>query len=135
MTYRIPIVPAQKLGKADHIAAMNSDFRTGKFKVIEANNKALITEWDELVWAEKQRLLGVYKENPSKDNHLADAALYLHHFSKHYRATPEPIPDEHPLRTMAEKQLKQSLEQNYNDYEQTTIYDEMDNLQYKIGNL
>lgn len=134
MTYRIPIVPAKKLGKSDHIAAMNSDFRTGKIKVIEANNKALIAEWDELVWSEKQRLLGIFKENPTKDNHLADACLYLHHFSKHFRATPEPLPDPSPLRTLTERQFKQSREQTY-EPEESSVYDYMDNLQYTIGNV
>ena len=69
---------------------MNSDFILSKIKVIEANNGPLIKEWNELTWNVKKRLLGEFEELASKDNHLADAALYLHHFSKHYRATPEP---------------------------------------------
>ncbi len=126
--HRIPIVAAQKLGKFAHIVAMNSDFLTGKIKVIESNNRALIKEWDELVWAESKRLLGEYKENPTKDNHLADACLYLHHFSKHYRATPEPIITEQEQRmTIAEQRLKKQLQQDTNN-EQTAydIYDIQD---------
>lgn len=91
ITYSIPIVPAQKLGKLAHMQALNSDFITGKIKVIEAQNASLIKEWSELVWNEKKRLLGYFEELSSKDNHAADAALYLHHFSKHYRSKPEEI--------------------------------------------
>jgi hypothetical protein len=124
--YRLPIQPAQKLGKEAHIAAMNSDFRTGKLVVVEPNNRALIKEWDELTWSEKKRLVGIYQENPSKDNHLADAALYLHHASRHYRATPEPVKDEHPMRTQAERELRQQLDADarYN-YTGTTVWDEI----------
>lgn len=123
--YRIPIVPAQKLGKEAHIAAMNSDFITGKIKVIEANNRALIEEWNELTWSETHRVLGIYKENQSKDNHLADAALYLHHFSKHYRATPEPVITEQEVRMQAaETRLKKQM-QNQNAYERD-IFDQME---------
>lgn len=111
--YRIPITPAQKLGKFAHIAAMNSDFLTGRIKVIESLNKPLIEEWNELTWDEKKRLLGNYVENQSKDNHAADAALYLHHFSKHYRATPEEIITEEEYRhQVAEKRLKIDLMNN-----------------------
>lgn len=120
--HRIPLVAANKLGKFAHTVSMNADFLMGKIKVIEANNRALIKEWDELVWAEKQRMLGVYKENPTKENHLADAALYLHHFSKHYRATPPPPIDEHPMRTHAEKQLQNRLD-GITDNAGPTIYD------------
>ena len=72
--YRLPIVPAHKLGKEAHIAAMNSDFITSKIKVFDTN-VALIKEWNELTWQENKRMLGIYKENPSKDNHLADACF------------------------------------------------------------
>lgn len=125
--YRISITAAQKLGKEAHIAAMNSDFITGKIKVIEINNLALIKEWEELTWSETQRTIGIYKENPSKDNHLADAALYLHHFSKHYRAIPEkPIdPTISQFRLQAEKALEDKLaEKTYN----TAIYDQMESI-------
>jgi hypothetical protein len=111
--YRIPLEPADKLGKEAHIATMNSDFRTSKLKVVEASNRALIKEWDELTWDEKARLLGIFKESPSKDNHLADAALYLHHASKHFRAVKPPKEDsrESPFRKEAERQLQQQMNQ------------------------
>jgi hypothetical protein len=118
--YRIPIVAAKKLGKESHIAAMNSDFVMGKIKVIESHNRDLIKEWDELTWAEKQRLLGNYKENPGKDNHLADACLYGFFASKHYRATPEPPPikPEDRFRLQAEKQLEEEIDSDNSIYGQ-----------------
>lgn len=127
--YRIPIVPAEKRGKEAHIAAMNSDFMNGKIKVIEENNSALIKEWNELTWSETKRTLGIYQENPTKDNHLADAALYLHHFSKHYRARPEPIPDPEisPMRLQAEKGMSQQL--SGSSYQNST-YDQIDILNF-----
>ncbi len=120
--YRIPIEPADKLGKEAHIAAMNSDLRTGKLMVLEPANRALIAEWDALTWAEKPRLLGIFRENPSRDNHLADAALYFHHASQHYRARPAPEPDLHPMRTQAEKELREQLSAE-RDGTGPTIYD------------
>ena len=99
---------ADKLGKAEHIAAMNTDFRTKKLMVLKGN-EALVKEWDELVWDEKARIRGIFKENASKDNHLADAALYLHHACKHYWVTPAPVEDPHPMRTQAERELRNQL--------------------------
>lgn len=112
--YRIGIKPADKLGKEAHIAAMNSDFRTGKLQVVQANNRSLIKEWDELTWDERKRLLGLFTEAPSKDNHLADAALYMHHASKHIHARPAPVVDAHPMRTQAERELREQLSNEAN---------------------
>jgi hypothetical protein len=121
----IPIIEAEKLGKVEHIAAMNTDFRRQKLKVIEANNRALIKEWDELLWDERKRLLGHFQENPSKDNHLADAALYMHHGSKHFRAVPAPAIDPHPMRTQAEAELRAQLQKQQ---DAVGFYDELQRL-------
>lgn len=122
-TYRIPIVAAKKLGKEMHIASMNSDFRRGMIRVIEQNNRALIKEWDELVWNEKQRMKGFYTEDSSKDNHAADACLYLHHGSFHYRSIERPVdPHYSDMRKAAEKELQDQLNQTHN----TEIYDQLE---------
>jgi hypothetical protein len=107
--FGIPMRFAQKLGKAEHVAAMNNDFRTSKLMVVRGANAALVEEWDALTWDEGARLRGVFKENASKDNHLADAALYLHHASKHYWTTPAPTEDPHPMRTQAERELRNQM--------------------------
>ncbi len=109
--FGIPMRFADKKGKAEHIAAMNNDFRTSKLKVVKGANLALVKEWDELTWDEGSRLRGIFKESPSKDNHLADAALYLHHASKHYWETKAPAEDPSPMRTQAERELRQQLSQ------------------------
>ncbi len=131
MQYRINIVTAKKLGKEAHIAAMNSDFIMGKIKVIQANNVALIKEWNELIWNETQRIQGIFKENSAKDNHLADAALYLHHFSKHYRAMPKPIEDVtlSPFRVQAEREALVSSNKAF----KADLYDEMDAFNFVKG--
>lgn len=105
----LPIRFADKRGKAEHIAAMNSDFRTGKLLVVEAANLAAIDEWANLTWDEDKRLKGEFKETPTKDNHVSDATLYAHHEAKHYWAKPAPPPDPHPMRTKAEQDLRAQL--------------------------
>jgi phage terminase large subunit len=109
--HQIPLHFADKLGKAEHIAAMNNDFRAGKLMVVRRGNEALVKEWDALTWDEKARMRGLFKESPTKDNHLADAALYMHHAAKHYWAKPEAAPDPHPMRTIAEARLRQQMAQ------------------------
>lgn len=135
--YRIPIVAADKRGKEAHIAAVNSDFKNGIIRIIENNNRGLIKEWDELIWDEKKRLLGIYKENQSKDNHLADAFLYLHHASKHYRWTEEPTITQQESRMMeAEKRLKKQMyhQDSYLDNDILTTYEIQEFVQnYKKG--
>lgn len=122
----IPIQSAKKLGKEAHIAFMNSDFRKSKIKVIEDNNKALIKEWAELTSDENKRTLGIFKENPTKDNHLADACLYLHHFSKHFRATEEPkmTDEEHRIQHVITVARKENL------MEDNSIYEHIDNMDF-----
>jgi hypothetical protein len=119
--YRIPIVAAKKLGKFAHIQALNSDFVTGKIRVIEEQNIDLIKEWADLTWIAKKRLEeGKYVELASKENHLCDAAIYMHHFSKHYRAEAEPVED-NSFAAQVEKQFKEDnmKASMYDIYEET----------------
>lgn len=121
--YRIPIVAAKKLGKFSHTVDMNSDFKLARIQVIAANNAALIDEWSNCSWHQGKRAQGEFVETASNSNHLADAALYLHHFSKHYRATPEPVITEQDARmTIAENRLKKTLpEHRYDIFDQMEI--------------
>lgn len=125
--YRLPLRSADKLGKEAHIASMNSDFTTNKIKIIKALNEPLLKEWATLIWNEKKRIIGKFEELASKDNHCADSCLYVHHFSQHFRAVDEPIPDPNPMRTQAETTLKRQL-MAYDQDDKPTIYDYMDNL-------
>ena len=104
------------------IAAMNSDFKTKKIRILKERCGPLIEEWNTLVWDEKKRAKGEFKELASKNNHAADAALYVHHFSRHYRATPEPPPDgrndmRKTTEARIERQKRQEAESNFADVE------------------
>ena len=125
--HRLPLIPANKLGKVAHWGLMNADFLTSRIKVIEINNKALLEEYATLTYKEDERLLGILKENPTNENHLADAALYAWYYSRHYRAIPKPIEDKtlSQFRIQAEKALEERLaEKTY----QLGIYEEMEKL-------
>lgn len=127
--YRIPILAADKMGKSAHIAIMNSALIAGAIKVVEERNQALIKEWNELNWSEPKRLLGIWEEDQTKDNHLADAALYLHQFyAVHHRAKPPPEVDPSPWRTAAENELRKQLGQDEGPTHtgQSEIYDHLD---------
>lgn len=120
--YRLPLREAEQRGKEAHIAAMNSDFTMNKIKIIKHMNEPLLLEWATLIWDEKKRLVGIFEEKASKDNHAADACLYLHHFSKHYRATPEPPPDPNPMMTAAENRVKRQQNLHNSEYIQDDEY-------------
>jgi hypothetical protein len=103
--HRLPLIAADKRRKQAHWALMNADFRTGRIQVIEKFNQEIIKEWNELIYDERNRLIGILKENPTKENHAADACLYGFFFSRHYRATPEPKPEFSTFRAQVEKEL------------------------------
>lgn len=129
--YHLPLRAADKLGKEAHIAVMNSDFTTNKIKVIKQFNEPLLKEWATLVWNEKKRAIGEFEEKASKDNHAADAALYVHHFSKHYRAVPEPQKDERSaMMVETEKRIKHQLAANNNAYstDEYGIYQQIEDI-------
>lgn len=107
VTYKLPLVAADKQGKVAHIAAMNSDFIMNKIKVIEELNAPVIKEWNELTWDERKRVEGIFKEKSEKSNHAVDSCLYNFVFSKHYDAKPEPPPDPRSsMRIAAEERVK-----------------------------
>ena len=90
--HQIPMVAADKLGKEGHIALLNSDFNSNNIRIVKATNEELKKELDTLIWDEQALLSGKHKENAKYDNHLTDALLYCHHFSRHYWYKPvEPI--------------------------------------------
>lgn len=83
--HQIPLVPADKRGKEDFIEIMNSELIQAKIKVHTDTGRPLIEEWQNLVWKMKNEKPVLPKvENPSCDNHLADAALYAWRFCYQY---------------------------------------------------
>ena len=80
----IHVKSADKREKHAAIELLNSDFHEGKALVVTPNQ--LTVELSELQWAPGD---GRY-ENPSQDNHLADAALYAYKECFHYICEPRP---------------------------------------------
>jgi phage terminase large subunit len=79
--YQLPLVAAEKHGKAGFIEIMNSDFIMGQIKCVEDQCLELIDEWQKLVWDEKSTKR---EENPSCANHLTDASLYAWRWAYNY---------------------------------------------------
>lgn len=87
--HAIPLITADKIGKADFIEIMNAEFIQGHIKLQKQSCQKLIEEYQNLVWKEK----GLKREeNPACDNHLADAALYAWRFCYQYLSQPAPKP-------------------------------------------
>lgn len=79
--HQLPLIPADKTGKADFIEIMNAELIQGRIKVQPKLGTDLISEWQGLIWKEK----GLKREeNPTCDNHLADACLYAWRYCYSY---------------------------------------------------
>lgn len=91
--FGLGIIEAEKREKYDHIEMLNSDFYSGRVKIIE--NTDLEFELCSLQWDLSKNLkdhlirTGKLKEDPSCPNHLCDAFLYLWRYCTHYWAKPE----------------------------------------------
>ena len=82
--YGIDFTSAEKLGKKDHIEMMNAELAVNRVMLLEDGTEALRAEWDGLVWDERAKLKGKYKEHPACPNHLSDATLYAYWYSHTY---------------------------------------------------
>jgi hypothetical protein len=85
--YGIHVQPAEKTEKTSYIEAMNSDFHSGRVKLLhdsELANEMAALEWD-LSLDSKAMLArrGKLRENPNQSNDLCDAFLYLWRRSIH----------------------------------------------------
>lgn len=87
--HQLPLAPANKTGKADFIEIMNSELIQGHIKLNAQCCQPLAEEWQNLVWKEKGTKR---EENPSCDNHLADACLYAWRFCYQYLSETAPKP-------------------------------------------
>jgi hypothetical protein len=96
--FGLSIIEAEKREKYDHIELLNSDFYSGRIKIIESEDinglefELCALQWD-LSKDDKKRLIrvGKLREDPSCMNHLCDAFLYLWRYCNHYWATPAEI--------------------------------------------
>jgi hypothetical protein len=86
--YAIPIVAAEKHGKAGFIELMNADLNTGLIKLIKSATTGLQDEWANLIWdAEKDE----HVEDKRYENHRADAALYAWRWCYNYAFRARPV--------------------------------------------
>lgn len=85
------IIPAEKTEKYDHIEFLNSDFCSGRIKIIlgsKLDDELSALQWDLEKGKELLIRTGRLKEDPSCANHLCDAMLYSWRYAYHYWAKP-----------------------------------------------
>lgn len=82
--YGIPLIPAKKTEKHVHIKMLNADMEAGRIKV--PPRSPLAEEWATLAWQNNDDNSTTFRkrEDPSLDNHAADAALYLWRYAYHH---------------------------------------------------
>lgn len=114
--HNLPLIAAQKLGKAAHIALLNDDFQTGNVLLIKQNNLALIKELNNLIWDQKALAHGEHKEDTRFDNHLTDSCLYNHHISRHFW-----FQEKEPEISIQEKQINRIMDVYGKDPDQDSL--------------
>ncbi len=100
--FQMSLHKAEKVHKKDFIELMNTDFLMGRINVLHDKCAPLVKEWENLIWDEKWREKGEWKEARSCSNHAADAALYMWRWCYNFAA----IPKDKPL------SLEDQMEQN-----------------------
>lgn len=79
--YQIPLIAAEKAGKAEFIEIMNSDFITGNIKLLPGAD-GLAKEYANLIWDKDKHPKRI--EHPSCENHISDSALYGYRYCYQY---------------------------------------------------
>ncbi len=79
--FSLPLIAAEKHGKAEFIEIMNSDFIMGHIKLC-GPTEPLKKEYASLIWDRSKAPKRV--EHPSCDNHCTDAALYGYRYCYQY---------------------------------------------------
>jgi Terminase large subunit, T4likevirus-type, N-terminal len=98
--HQLGIIAAEKTAKYDHIELINSDFASGRVKIIpDPEVDSLHTELCGLQWRlddDKKLLIkqGKLREDPGCPNHLCDALLYLFRFCYHFYSERKDTPEE-----------------------------------------
>lgn len=118
ITYEHNITKANRLGKLSHIHTLNSDLQIRAAMVLPGNDE-LVKQLSTLRW-ERKGLDAVprkYEEEPADPNHLADAFLYLHTFSRSlWYEAPKPkrrMTDDEELKRLT----KRLIEANHKEFE------------------
>jgi hypothetical protein len=80
-TYGHNFEKADKLGKRSHQLMVNSDLQTRVVVVLPGNDE-LVGQLETCRWEAEALKKNQYVEDPKDPNHLSDAFLYAHHFSR-----------------------------------------------------
>jgi hypothetical protein len=80
-THGWSIEKADRQGKRSHQLMVNSDLQT-RVVVVLPGNDVLVRQLETCRWEAKALEEGKYVEDPKDENHLADAFLYAHTFSR-----------------------------------------------------
>jgi hypothetical protein len=115
-TYGHAIIAADKMGKYAHQNMINSDLLTGQIVIAPTCNQ-LIDELSNLIWDPAKLHHGIRKEKDSLPNNLADALLYLHHYSRHqwYKAPkPKVAPADHFTQAILKGEKRDSRQEILN---------------------
>jgi hypothetical protein len=80
-SYGHNILKADRQGKLSHVHMVNSDLQT-RVVVVLPGNEELVGQLSTCRWDPKELEKGKYEEDPKDANHLADAFLYAHTFSR-----------------------------------------------------
>lgn len=125
--YDLPIIAAEKHGKAGFIEIMNSDFQASLIKAVKGKAEPLIDEWTSLIWdAEKDQRV----EDSRYPNHLADAALYAWRYCYNYvrltKQEKKPIHSEEKINDFWERESSKIQNRQENETESLfgTIWDD-----------
>lgn len=92
--YGLPIIEAKKTNKHTAQDVYNNDIRKGlsKFRGTPEKPSPLLQELLTHRWLPMKSSTGALVEDPSTDNHCADADLYIHRESYHHRFREPPPP-------------------------------------------
>lgn len=85
--FNVPLIAAEKNGKAGFIEIMNSDFQNGIVKLVDQKTKELQNELLSLIWDSEE---DTRVEDHRYPNHLTDAALYAWRYCYNY--SPSELP-------------------------------------------
>jgi len=121
--YDVVISAAEKTDKIQYIEIMNSDFITGRIKLVRSTTLELQDEYLNLI---KDPNSIVVKEHASCDNHLCDSSLYAWREARNYMegAAPAKISEEARIEAELEQKLVDDLRKQNEDF--SNPFDEME---------
>lgn len=104
--FSLPLIAAEKTGKAEFIEIMNSDFILGNIKLLP-DAEPLKKEYGQLIWDKDK--LPKKVEHPGCENHISDSSLYAFRYCYQYRY------EKRPKKLTAEEHLEMQLEKDFMD--------------------